>query len=94
MNKLSNKSIALINYPGSYFKNFADALEEIGFEIFWVCPVKSNGGGASNYQDNDAFLEAGIKLISQNYVTKPYGDIEKFIPGLSIIDWLMNRPNI
>jgi len=52
------------------------------------------GGGASNYQDNDAFLEAGIKLISQDYVTKPYGDIEEFIPGLSIIDWLMNRPNI
>jgi len=42
VNKLSNKSIALINYPGSYFKNFADALEEIGFEIFWVCPVKSS----------------------------------------------------
>jgi hypothetical protein len=36
------KSLALINYPGSYFKNFTDALEDIGFEIFWVCPVKSS----------------------------------------------------
>lgn len=52
------------------------------------------GGGASNYQENYVFIQAGIKLISQDYVPKPYGDLAKFIPGLSIIDWLMNRPKI
>ena len=31
------RTIALINYPGCYFKGFADALKEQGFNLVWVC---------------------------------------------------------
>lgn len=31
------RTIALINYPGAYFKGFTDALQEQGFNLVWVC---------------------------------------------------------
>jgi hypothetical protein len=49
------------------------------------------GGGAMAYQDDQAFQQAGIKLIYQNFVPQVYGNAEKFIPGLSVVDWLMKR---
>jgi hypothetical protein len=47
------------------------------------------GGGSAAYLDEDAFSAAGIKLVYQNFLPEPYGDPKKFIPGLSIIDFLM-----
>jgi hypothetical protein len=49
------------------------------------------GGGASGYQDDAAFPEAGLKIVYQNFSATPYGNPSRFIPGLSIIDWLMDR---
>ncbi|MCK4394323.1 WbqC family protein [Candidatus Bipolaricaulota bacterium] len=50
------------------------------------------GGGAAGYQEDEKFAEAGIELIYQNFRHPEYPQINtaEFIPGLSIIDVLMN----
>jgi len=49
------------------------------------------GGGAAEYQD-DGMIEAnGLKVIYQAFVAQPYGPRADFIPGLSVIDYLMKR---
>jgi hypothetical protein len=50
------------------------------------------GGGASKYQEDEKFEQAGIKLIYQNFVSPVYPQLKsaEFVPGLSIIDPLMN----
>lgn len=49
------------------------------------------GGGASGYQDDAAFQQAGIELIYQNFKHPIYrqGKSPEFHPGLSVIDALM-----
>lgn len=47
------------------------------------------GGGADGYQDDRLFPAAGIGLVHQNFEPRPYGDPRSFIPGLSVIDYLM-----
>lgn len=48
------------------------------------------GGGAAGYQEDQVFGDAGLELIYQNFVPKPYGDPARFLPGLSVIDYLMH----
>lgn len=48
------------------------------------------GGGADGYQDDALFGHEGIDLVYQNFEPLPYGNPERFIPGLSVIDYLMN----
>lgn len=47
------------------------------------------GGGASGYQDDDTFALRGLELVYQGFVAHAYGDPERFIAGLSVIDYLM-----
>jgi WbqC-like protein family len=47
------------------------------------------GGGATGYQDDELFAQAGIDLVTQNFASTPYGRPEMFLPGLSIVDYLM-----
>lgn len=47
------------------------------------------GGGASSYQDDELFKSEGINLEYQKYLPEPYGLAEDFLPGLSVIDYLM-----
>ncbi|MBG52065.1 MAG: wbmP [Rhodobiaceae bacterium] len=47
------------------------------------------GGGAGGYQDDDAFEAAGIELVYQNFRPRPYADLATFVPGLSIMDYLL-----
>lgn len=47
------------------------------------------GSGASGYQDDYLFQQQNIKLIYQDFKPTTYGDDSSFIPGLSIIDYLM-----
>jgi len=49
------------------------------------------GGGAAGYQEDEKFEAAGLKLVFQNYLPAPYGRDDVFIPGLSIIDYLMRE---
>jgi len=48
------------------------------------------GGGAGGYQRDEMFTDAGLRLAYQNFVQQPYGDPARFLPGLSVIDYLMH----
>jgi len=50
------------------------------------------GGGAAGYQDDALFTQAGIKLKCQSFTHLIYPQVgsSAFVPGLSIIDALMN----
>jgi hypothetical protein len=50
------------------------------------------GGGSMGYQDDSVFSTAGVSLIYQNFQHPIYQQrgSQKFVPGLSIIDALMN----
>jgi hypothetical protein len=48
------------------------------------------GGGAGGYQEDELFSEHRIKLVYQNFTPLPYCEPESYIPGLSIIDYLMH----
>jgi len=50
------------------------------------------GGGAAGYQEDEKFSIAGIELIQQNFKHPVYSQRNtiEFIPGLSIVDTLMN----
>ncbi|MFN7594507.1 MAG: WbqC family protein [bacterium] len=47
------------------------------------------GGGASGYQEDAKFAEAGVGLVMQHFVPRCYGESKSFLPGLSVIDYLM-----
>lgn len=48
------------------------------------------GGGAAGYQQDDLFSNAGVSLIYQRFTPYVYGDEARYLPGLSIIDYLMH----
>lgn len=48
------------------------------------------GGGAAGYQRDELFPQNGLRLVYQGFEPRPYGDPRRFLPGLSIIDYLMN----
>ena len=47
------------------------------------------GGGAGAYQEDALFAQNGVDLVYQNFVPTAYGEPERFLPGLSVIDYLM-----
>ncbi|MBA3593214.1 MAG: WbqC family protein [Polaromonas sp.] len=51
------------------------------------------GGGADGYQDESVFKESGIQLVRQEFVHPVYSQagVNEFVPGLSIVDALMNH---
>jgi hypothetical protein len=50
------------------------------------------GGGASGYQEDEKFAAAGLDLIYQEFKHPRYEQVnsQEFVPGLSVIDALMN----
>jgi hypothetical protein len=48
------------------------------------------GGGASGYQEDALFAANGVTLRYQKFMPSSYGPADKFIPGLSVIDYLMH----
>jgi hypothetical protein len=50
------------------------------------------GGGAGGYQEDCLFEESGVDLVYQKFSHPPYPQkgADKFVPGLSIVDVLMN----
>jgi len=56
------------------------------------CDAYMCGGGAEGYQEDTAFAAAGVGLIYQNFQHPVYPQIgaKEFVPGLSVIDALMN----
>ena len=49
------------------------------------------GGGAAGYQNDDLFATSNIGLMYQDFALRPYGDVEVWLPGLSIIDFMMKE---
>lgn len=48
------------------------------------------GGGADGYHDEATFGAAGLHVCPQSFEHQPYGSPDRFLPGLSIIDYLMH----
>ena len=50
------------------------------------------GGGAAGYQDDEKFAAADVDLVYQDFVhpVYPQSGTREFVPGLSVIDALMN----
>jgi hypothetical protein len=50
------------------------------------------GGGTAGYQQDERFAAEGIELIYQNFQHPVYSqtNVREFVPGLSIVDALMN----
>src|SRR5690606_28981098 len=50
------------------------------------------GLGAKSYQDDRLLLDAGIGVKYNSFIPKPYSQFnsKEFIPGLSVVDALMN----
>ncbi|MCP5268576.1 MAG: WbqC family protein [Zoogloeaceae bacterium] len=63
-----------------------DLTRQVGGQ-FYLC-----GGGASGYQEDEAFARNGLSLVYQQFVPEPYPQygMATFLPGLSIIDRAMN----
>lgn len=57
------------------------------------CDTYLCGGGAGGYQEDTKFAEHNIRLVYQDFQPSSYGNekSENFIPGLSIIDFLMKE---
>lgn len=49
-------------------------------------------GGGAVYQDDAAFPAHGLRLVYQGFSPLPYGERTPFLPGLSVIDYLMHGP--
>ena len=51
------------------------------------------GGGADGYQDESVFKASDIQLVRQEFAHPiyPQAGVDKFVPGLSIVDALMNH---
>jgi hypothetical protein len=48
------------------------------------------GGGAGEYHDDRPFETAGISVVKQQFEAKSYGPADRFVPGLSVLDYLMH----
>lgn len=55
--------IALIGYPGEYFLPFARALQQIGFEVFWVCALTAD----AQYLRNQGVSKSRICDINDGF---------------------------
>jgi hypothetical protein len=47
------------------------------------------GGGAGGYHDDTVFAAGGVAIVRQDFQPREYGPPGRFLPGLSVIDYLM-----
>jgi hypothetical protein len=55
--------IALIGYPAEYFISFARALQQVGFEVFWVCALTAD----ARYLRNQGVPKSRILDINEGF---------------------------
>jgi hypothetical protein len=48
------------------------------------------GGGADGYHDDATFAAAGLQVQRQGFEETPHGPSRRFVPGVSVIDYLMH----
>lgn len=58
------------------------------------CDTYLAGGGAGGYQEDDLFENAGVTLRYQDFTPKSYGRPDRFIPGLSVIDYIFHADGL
>lgn len=77
---------SLLNGQGLANEMLIDLTRKVGGDCY-LC-----GGGASGYQDDDVFVAAGLELRYQRFTHPVYVQAghQEFVPGLSIVDALMN----
>ena len=75
-----------LNQPGSSNELLVNLIKKVDGNIY-LC-----GDGAAGYQDDNLFYDSNIKINYQCFNHPKYNQIgcSDFIPGLSIIDCLMN----
>jgi hypothetical protein len=96
--KFINKVCSKLNITTQFIYSSALNCEKKATELLVeICnKVGANvylcGGGADGYQQDDLFAESNIKLIYNKFQHPVYdqANTNEFIPGLSIIDPLMN----
>lgn len=83
---LSARFVRQSELPGSGSANelLISLVQATGGDAYFV------GGGAEGYQEDAMFRDAGLDVVHQNFIPAPYGAPERFIPGLSVIDYLMH----
>lgn len=82
--KISLSSSLCVKSKGT--ERIIDIINEIGGHVY-LC-----GAGSSDYLDEHQFTSVDLQVEYQNYSQKPYRQFKQtgFVPGLSIIDLLMN----
>ncbi|MBF9231986.1 WbqC family protein [Microvirga alba] len=73
-----------LSVPGESTERLIALTKAVGGDTYLT------GGGASGYQIDNLFPENGLSLRGQSFTPRPYGPPEKYIAGLSIIDYLMH----
>jgi hypothetical protein len=72
-----------LTYSGAATELLVSLVKAVGGSTY-LC-----GDGAGGYQQDDLFGSNGLGLVKQNFTHPVYGDPARFIPGLSVIDYLM-----
>ena len=75
-----------LNHSGKSNELLVSLVKNIGGNTYMY------GGGAEGYQEQRVFDQSSISLLCQDFCSHPYPQhgVSKFIPGLSVIDLLMN----
>lgn len=73
-----------LSYEGSATALLISLVKAVGGDSYLA------GGGAAGYQEDDKFAAAGLRIRYQSFVEKPHETKNGFIPGLSIINYLMH----
>lgn len=91
--------IALIGYPTEYFLPFSRALQEVGFEVFWVCALTadaqyllSQGVPKSSIFDiNEGFRLTGRHQECRDLLASFENETDPKINDIILMDRLLNR---
>jgi len=86
---LSTNQVVLssaLKHEGNGTELLCSLTSSIGADTYFA------GGGATGYQEDSLFEEHGIHLKYQNFVPPTHSQVglKEFVPGLSVIDALMN----
>ncbi len=72
-----------LQHEGESNELLASLVRTVGGDAYLI------GRGAGGYHDPAAFDRAHIRIVEQEFQPFSYGDTKRFIPGLSVIDYLM-----
>lgn len=75
-----------LHVSGTSTQRLVDICKAVGADAY------VSGSGGRNYMDESLFSQNNVKLMYQNYASKPYPQrlSASFMPDLSIIDMLVN----